>query len=93
MILKKGLQWAILAAFVLAAVMNILCLTDVFPRSYATVGVGAVICLWAIQLVLKRRWAELPSEPDTPSERMRGILTAVFAGVWVLTAALSYFIL
>ena len=93
MILKKGLQWAILTAFVLATVINILCLTGVLPRSAATVGVGAVLCLWAIQLVLKRRWAELPAEPDTPPERLRGILTAVFAGLWVLTAALSYFIL
>ena len=92
MILKKGLQWAILGAFLLATVLNILCLAGMLPRSAATVGVGAVICLWAIQLVLKRRWAALPAEPDTPAERTRGILTAVFAGLWVLTAALSYFI-
>ena len=92
MILKKSLQWAILTAFVLATVINILCLTGVLSRSAAAVGVGAVLCLWAIQLVLKRRWAELPAEPDTPAERVRGMLTAVFAGLWVLTAALSYFI-
>jgi len=91
-ILKKGLLWAILGAFLLATVLNILCLASVLPRSAATVGTGAVICLWAIQLVLKRHWAELPAEPDTPSERMRGIMTAIFAGLWVLTAALSYFI-
>lgn len=87
--IKRAMQWAILAVCLAASVLNILYLTGVFSQHAATIGFILVVACFAAHLLLQKRYADAPPAPDTPPERLRGILTAVFAVIWLVSAGMA----
>lgn len=88
--IKRILQWAILAVCLIASALNILYLAGVLSQHAATYGFILVVACWAAHLALKKRYADAPAAPDTRFENVRGILTAVFAVVWLITAGMAF---
>lgn len=87
---KRILQWAILAACVVATILNLLYLTGVLGEHAATYGFLLLLICFIANLVLKRRFPDLPATPDTRIEKLRGILTAVFAVAWLVTVGFAF---
>ena len=87
---KRVMQWVILAVCLIASVLNILYLTGATGQHAATVGFLLVVGCFAAHLLLKSRYADAPAAPDTRLENLRGILTAVFAVVWLVTAGMAF---
>ena len=88
--IKQALQWIILAACAAATALNVLYLTGVFSQHAATYGFLLVAACWAALLLLKSRLADAPAAADTRLEKLRGILTAVFAVAWLVTAGMAF---
>ena len=86
---KRILQWAILAALAAASALNILYLTGTLNQRASSLGYALVIgCFVALFLLKKRITSEASSAP-TRLDSIRGIATAVFAVIWIVTIGIS----
>lgn len=85
---KRIMQWVILTVCAAAFVLNVLYLTSVLGQHAATWGFLLVVACFAAHLLLKKRYVS--DTPDTPVERLRGILTAVLAIAWLVTAGMAF---
>ncbi len=87
---KRALQWAILAVLAAASALNILYLTGVIGQHAATWGFLLVVGCFALTLLLKKRMADAPAPEDNALQRARGIATAVFAVIWLVTGGMAF---
>ena len=87
---KRILQWAILAMLVIASALNILYLTGVLGQHAATIGFLLVLGCFAANLLLKRRYANAPATEATRLQNLRGIVTAGFAVICLVSTAVAF---
>ena len=87
--LKKLYQWSILLSCITASALNILYLLHKCSQHATTVGFILLLLCWGAGLLLKKRFDGLPASKDSPSENIRGIMTALFSIIWLVTTGIA----
>lgn len=89
--MKKALLWLIALSCALAAALNLLFLFGAVGKIWSSIG-AALIILCYIALVLFKRSGKDTAQAETGTlAKVRGIITAVCACLWLLTFGLTMF--